>query len=184
MFHCELCNNKYKTKSGLWKHNNKNHLINSSNDVTITITRMSSVVGNNCRYCNKSLASRQSRWRHENNCDNKNIIETKITDLENKMNLINKPILLSKYLFNMLNDYITNIKLLNRLNNTEYVIKTMTEILIDTYEMIVFNDLINNINKKIIKKNLNILKKNNNDNLINNLKLLIIESNDDISYDF
>jgi hypothetical protein len=56
---CNLCKLEFKTRSGLWKHNNNKHkeIINEKHL---------------CKYCNKELCDRHSRWKHENKVCKKN----------------------------------------------------------------------------------------------------------------
>lgn len=59
-FSCNMCNLKFETKSGLWKHNKK-HLP----DTEVNKKHL-------CKYCEKELSNRHSRWRHENQTCQKN----------------------------------------------------------------------------------------------------------------
>ncbi len=54
-FNCTICNIKFATNSGLWKHNKNKHTYNQIE-----------VVKHNCKYCKKTLGDRHSLWRHEN----------------------------------------------------------------------------------------------------------------------
>ena len=82
-FKCDICNIQYKTNSGLWKHNVKNHIKSSIDNKQLgnNIVQLSTVKddGNKknyfCRKCNKQLSDRNSRWRHEKTC-NKVSIDT------------------------------------------------------------------------------------------------------------
>ncbi len=120
-FKCEICNIYYKSNSGLWKHNLKNHttknIIEQSNDNAKIKTSTSEDDGNKkkyfCRNCNKQLSDRNSRWRHEKNCKNVsiNIINEKVKILEKTIDeLKSKP--------NIVNNYTTN----NTLNERKIVI--------------------------------------------------------------
>ena len=75
-FYCNICNLKYKTQSGLWKHNNIHHKI--LNDDIIEKKHL-------CKYCEKELCNRQSRWRHEKQSCTKN------PEIHPEINTINNP---------------------------------------------------------------------------------------------
>ena len=62
IYNCETCNKNYKTQSGLWKHNNKNHNINNEDNEDI------------CNICNKKFNSRQSKWYHQKKCNHNELI--------------------------------------------------------------------------------------------------------------
>jgi len=93
---CELCNIIYKSNSGLWKHNNKNHNNNlPKTDNTNEIKKFEKDYC--CRKCFKPLSDRNSRWRHEKSCKNKDIfiktnlisdLNKKIANIENSINEI------------------------------------------------------------------------------------------------
>ena len=74
-FTCSECNLEFKTKSGLWKHNNKKHIIENKNA---------------CKYCNKELSDRFSRWKHETKTCKKNpdLIKYKQSQNINTNNII------------------------------------------------------------------------------------------------
>ena len=89
---CNICDKKYKNKSGIWKHNNKYHkeigIQTNHNDVyqcnqNVYIDDDNKEM-NECKYCKKCLSNRQSRWRHEQKCQLKN--KDIISDLNNKIN--------------------------------------------------------------------------------------------------
>jgi hypothetical protein len=89
---CNICDKKYKNKSGIWKHNNKYHkeigIQSHHNDVyqcnqNVYIDDDNKKM-NECKYCKKCLSNRQSRWRHEQKCQLKN--KDIISDLNNKIN--------------------------------------------------------------------------------------------------
>ena len=90
-FLCEICNKKYITNSGFWKHNNKYHnSIQNNNDQLLStnnqlLSTKNEVLLNKkykCRYCDKSYDILQSRWKHEHKC--------KIKDNNNKQIEIDK----------------------------------------------------------------------------------------------
>jgi hypothetical protein len=58
-YKCESCSSEFKTRSGLWKHNQNKHNI---------ITELKHC----CKFCEKELSNRHSRWRHENYTCKKN----------------------------------------------------------------------------------------------------------------
>ena len=74
---CEICNKKYITNSGFWKHNNKYHnniqknehqVLSSKNQVLSSKNQVLSSKKYKCRYCDKSYDILQSRWFHEQKC--------------------------------------------------------------------------------------------------------------------
>ena len=103
---CEICNKKYITNSGFWKHNNKYHNnIQKNNLLNITqksslftqksslFTQKSSLFTQNsslnkleCIYCNKILSRIDNLKRHEDKCKNKkneiDKLRTQVTILE------------------------------------------------------------------------------------------------------
>ena len=75
---CKICNKSYTNKSGIWKHNNKYHLTEStqnnqkvtiSNNPKVTILQPYKTEGLSCKYCSKVFKFKQGRWRHEKKCD-------------------------------------------------------------------------------------------------------------------
>jgi hypothetical protein len=85
-FICKPCNLKYKTQSGLWKHNGKNHTITNKPSVTITISKLNKKSSFNCIHCVKQFSSKQSKWRHEQKCQVKNTFDKRISQLESIIN--------------------------------------------------------------------------------------------------
>jgi len=77
---CVICDLNFKTRAGLWKHNNNKHNIEIENK-------------NQCRYCNKELSDRFSRWKHETRTckKNTNIIKN-ITNNNTTNNITNNNI--------------------------------------------------------------------------------------------
>lgn len=75
IYNCETCNKNYKTQSGLWKHNNKNH--NKNNEYIEDI----------CNVCNKKFNSRQSKWYHQKKCNHNEliIIKNEYKELKDKI---------------------------------------------------------------------------------------------------
>ena len=90
-YECNICNIKYKTRDGLYKHTKNNHDLNKE------IFKKELY---NCNKCNKEFKYRQSKWRHENTCNNDNTflineikrISNKIDQLENNNSIINNTI--------------------------------------------------------------------------------------------
>ncbi len=74
-YHCDLCEKKYDTRGGLWKHTQSKH-----NDTNIKKSN------NVCKYCKKDFSDRKARWRHE-----KTICKSKLdnSNLDNSKNIIN-----------------------------------------------------------------------------------------------
>ena len=102
-FECVICNVKYKTKSGLWKHKSTRH-----NDIKVVLDNYFF-----CCKCNKGFKHYQSRWKHEKSCETKEmtILKEKFKQLKNEVNeLKNKP--------SVINNYTTN----NTLNNKKIII--------------------------------------------------------------
>jgi hypothetical protein len=102
---CEICNITYKDRTGLWKHNRKYHVNNTTNtlqkkqhivqsdiqyqqhDIHHDIQNVKS---NICKSCNKVLSNSQSRWRHEKTCKIKKISENENTMLKEKLDILIK----------------------------------------------------------------------------------------------
>ena len=71
-FRCDICNKSYKDKSGLWYHNNKNHILESTNSnpkVTLKLSEINEKVLS-CKYCSQVFKYKQGKWRHEQKCKN------------------------------------------------------------------------------------------------------------------
>jgi len=91
-YECNICNIKYKTRDGLYKHTKNKHNPDKQSIIDINLYKC-----NKCNKCNKEFKYRQSKWRHENSCKytNEFLIEeviklsNKIDRLENKNNNIN-----------------------------------------------------------------------------------------------
>ena len=89
---CDICIKEYSSRQNLWKHNNKYHMIENTQNVTecntpvtncnINVTECNTPVtineqlNNNitevhkliCNICNKQFNNRQTKWRHEKKC--------------------------------------------------------------------------------------------------------------------
>ena len=120
-YYCNICNKKYKTYMGLWKHNKKNHKKDAKKHELLT---------NNCKYCNLQLSSRQGRWRHEQTCTeltNKPLQE-QIHELSNKINNITT---------NNITTNSNNNNSNNTTNNIQYIINSPITSSIDhlTFEL-------------------------------------------------
>ena len=107
-YNCATCNKIYKTQSGLWKHNNKNHNKTSeiiSKDIETTEVSQTAIETykyiqdnktiqktlnnkNICNICNKQFNSRQSKWVHQTKCkiSEINILKNEINKLKNNNN--------------------------------------------------------------------------------------------------
>ena len=88
-FECEICNAKYKTRSGLWKHTAAHHNSDS---------KQSNEKNFFCSKCNKGFKHYQSRWKHEKTCETQEMIVLKeefkqlkeeVKELKNKPSVIN-----------------------------------------------------------------------------------------------
>jgi len=66
IYNCTTCNKNYKTRGGLWKHNNKNH--NITTDIICNNTIIKTNDKNICNICNKTFNSRQAKWAHQSKC--------------------------------------------------------------------------------------------------------------------
>jgi len=97
IYNCITCDKNYKTRSGLWKHNNKNH--NITNNIIPIVSNTTDIICNNntivktindkniCNICNKKFNSRQAKWIHQSKCKIPEINNcTKIIKLQNKNN--------------------------------------------------------------------------------------------------
>jgi hypothetical protein len=72
---CEICDKKYKTLSGLWKHNRKNHRAKQNKDTKTGANEKNDLENEQiykCKYCDKSFKYSQSKYRHQKTCKNKN----------------------------------------------------------------------------------------------------------------
>jgi hypothetical protein len=86
-YECNICNIKYKTRDGLYKHIKNKHNSDKQSIIDKNLYK--------CNKCNKEFKYRQSKWRHENSCKNTNAflidevikLSNKIDQLENKNNI-------------------------------------------------------------------------------------------------
>ncbi len=187
---CIICDLYFKTRSGLWKHNNNKH------NIKIEIENK-----NKCKYCNKKLADRFSKWKHEtktckqntdiikktskntitnnnnltqNNIQNINIsfnkiefndshnINKKLDDIENKMNQ-NHPI--NEQLINMIVNKDKIIEELSSESNNKINTENNESISdVDSNQIKIQNDIIKKQEKQIkILKNLVVKKQKRNE---------------------
>ena len=74
---CNICIKEYSSRQNLWKHNNKYHMIentqnvkNTSNQPSENVKKMSKKCQKTltCNNCNIPFNSRQARWSHERKC--------------------------------------------------------------------------------------------------------------------
>ena len=105
IYNCATCNKIYKTQSGLWKHNNKNHnktISKNIETIEVSCTAIETykyIQDNNiiqkttndknmCDICNKLFNSRQSKWAHQTKCkiSEINILKNEINKLKNNNN--------------------------------------------------------------------------------------------------
>jgi hypothetical protein len=77
LYRCKECNLEFKTRNGLWKHNNNyhkkketnnNHNNNQANH-NDKHNDAKKVKTYNCSKCNKKFNCYQNRWRHEKKCE-------------------------------------------------------------------------------------------------------------------
>jgi hypothetical protein len=103
-FECEICNAKYKTRSGLWKHTSAHHNSNAKSDSDKNFF---------CSKCNKGFKHYQSRWKHEKSCETQamTVLKEEFLQLKEEVKeLKNKP--------SVINNYTTN----NTLNDKKIII--------------------------------------------------------------
>jgi len=107
LYKCLICDKKYKSKSGYWKHNDRKH------KEEIKQEEIKEKEGDyKCKYCNKKYNLRQNKWKHEKSCKNKddyrNLVE-QVKNLTTKIDEIkeNKGIK-SQVATNIVNNYTTN----------------------------------------------------------------------------
>lgn len=81
-YFCKLCNLNYKSRTGLWKHNNKYHS-NIENDNNESDNNENN--SNICKYCEKKLCDRFSKWKHEKKCT-KHIHQEQINKVKEEFN--------------------------------------------------------------------------------------------------
>jgi hypothetical protein len=105
IYNCATCNKIYKTQSGLWKHNNKNHnktISKNIETIEVSCTAIETykyIQDNNiiqkttndknmCDICNKLFNSRQAKWAHQTKCkiSEINILKNEINKLKNNNN--------------------------------------------------------------------------------------------------
>ena len=88
-FECEVCNVKYKTRSGLWKHTTAYHNPNTKEESDKHFF---------CSKCNKGFKHYQSRWKHEKSCETQEMtvlkeefkqLKEEVKELKNKPSVIN-----------------------------------------------------------------------------------------------
>ncbi len=108
-FKCKLCNIEFKTRSGLWKHNNNKHTEVQEEK-------------NLCKYCNKELSDRHSRWKHETKVCKKNPeIKEKLLKTNNIIKYKNNQIIENQIIENqniIQNQNIQNNNITNNINIT------------------------------------------------------------------
>ncbi len=81
IFGCNSCNLTYKTKNGLWKHQNKYHLneIISNSDQDIQVNKEYK-----CEYCDKVYNNKYSKYKHKKICEKKD--HAQIDELKTSFN--------------------------------------------------------------------------------------------------
>jgi hypothetical protein len=103
-FECEICNAKYKTRSGLWKHTSVYHSVNQKVELEKNFF---------CSKCNRGFKHYQSRWKHEKSCETQEmtVLKEEFKQLKEEVKeLKNKP--------SVINNYTTN----NTLNDKKIII--------------------------------------------------------------
>ena len=115
-YNCEQCNKIYKSRVGLWKHNQTYHktIDINKNDQEIVIDTDTDIKEYNCIQCNKKYTNKYSKYKHQIKCkiNNNNQIEKiklefndEINKLKSELDVIkNKPAT------------VTNIKNINNIN--------------------------------------------------------------------
>ncbi len=116
-YRCDICNLNYKTKSGYWKHNQKNHQnISLPEQKVIQIPK---IVDKNeseykCKFCNKNFNLRQNKWTHEQSCKYKNNYNNLIEQVKNLTDKVNEiKEIKSQPPTSIVNNYTTNNNTLN-----------------------------------------------------------------------
>ena len=56
-YNCDICNKKFKTNSGLWKHIKNIH--------NTELDQNKQTKDFNCKFCKKKFSFNQSKWSHE-----------------------------------------------------------------------------------------------------------------------
>ncbi len=83
IFCCNNCNLTYKTKNGLWKHQNKYHLneiiSNQNPDQDIQVSKEYK-----CEYCDKVYNNKYSKYKHKKICEKKD--HAQINELKTSFN--------------------------------------------------------------------------------------------------
>lgn len=92
-YRCTQCNICYKDKSGLWYHNKRKHITNTSNITQTNVTNIQqhieiSQTELQCNYCNKILSRQDNLKRHYKNCKTKNNADKNQSTIDNKQNII------------------------------------------------------------------------------------------------
>ena len=115
-YNCEQCNKIYKSRVGLWKHNQTYHNIVDldKNNQEIGINVDTDIKEYNCIHCNKKYTNKFSKYKHQIKCkiNNNNQLEKiklefndEINKLKSELEIIkNKPA------------SVTNIKNINNIN--------------------------------------------------------------------
>jgi hypothetical protein len=115
-YNCEQCNKIYKSRVGLWKHNQTYHIIVDldKNNQEIGINVDTDIKEYNCIHCNKKYTNKFSKYKHQIKCkiNNNNQLEKiklefndEINKLKSELEIIkNKPA------------NVTNIKNINNIN--------------------------------------------------------------------
>ena len=99
LYRCKECNMEFKTRNGLWKHNNNYHKIilknstKSSGKSTILPHTSTQNDGKyKCKFCNKILSRSDSLNRHEKTCKEKEKENEEIAMLKNIIKEMSKKI--------------------------------------------------------------------------------------------
>jgi len=180
-FLCEICNKKYITNSGFWKHNNKYH--NSiQNNTSLNITQKSSLITQKsslntqksslnkleCIYCNKILSRIDNLKRHEDKCKNKkneiDKLRTQVTILEPFVQKYENELFKNNTKLKQENNIIPiNNQLINIITEKNKVIEELK----NNKKEIINNDTINN---NLTLNNI-VIESRNTDNYINATQL-------------
>jgi len=136
-FNCKLCNKKYKSYVGLWKHQKKHKIEPSTkddnkiepsakndNEIKPSAKNDNEIEPSakndnkidqsdkyNCINCNKNFKYRQNRYKHQLSCCEKN----KIIDIENKLEIIENKL---ADCIQPINNIVNNYTYSNTINNT------------------------------------------------------------------
>jgi hypothetical protein len=135
VYRCKDCNMEFKTRNGLWKHNNNYHkkVAQKSEDMSDNSLKPSEtclgktdidIKEYKCKKCMKSFNNRKTKWSHEKKCEvNQNnndkedeieFLKNTIMDMKKQMDILIKQTKINnKTVNNNINKNINNGKIIN-----------------------------------------------------------------------